>query len=205
MVLTMLDCQPEKSQGQLGKQWFALRTRPRHEMVVRDRLSKKGYVEFLPTRIVKSQWSDRLKERRTPLFPGYCFTKCEKHELSHALQLPGVCYVVGGAGGPGSISDQEIESLKQLVASGTRYALYPNISEGRSVQIVRGPLAGIRGRLVRQDAEHYVVLKVDLIKLGVSVRVQASDVIFIIEENFTGDNAWGAKPDHVEGVLSVNK
>src|SRR5688572_1732548 len=141
---------------QVRKQWFALCTRARHEKAVRERLCKKGYEEFLPTYICNSQWSDRTKKIETPLFPGYCFARFENCELFDVLQVPGVCYVVG-ADQPESIPGKEIEPLRKLMTSAVSYNPHQIISEGMLVQIASGPLAGIRGRLMRQDGGHYVI------------------------------------------------
>lgn len=171
----------ECPQQQFPKQWFALCTHSRHEKAVRERLCKKGYEEFLPTLICTSRWSDRTKKIETPLFPGYCFARFENSELFDVLQVPGVCYVVGGGGQPESIPGEEIEALRKLMTSEVSYSPHQSISEGTLVQIARGPLAGIRGRLMRQDGGHYVIIGVDLIKLGARVRVQANDVIPFME------------------------
>ena len=170
-----------KPQQQLRKQWFALCTRARHEKAVRERLCKRGYEEFLPTFICTSQWSDRTKKIETTLFPGYCFARFETCELFDVLQVPGICYVVGGGGQPESVPEEEIEALRKLMASAVSYSPHQGISEGMLVQIARGPLAGIRGRLMSQDGGDYVIIGVDLIKLGARVRVQANDVIPVIE------------------------
>jgi transcription antitermination factor NusG len=176
-----LKVETENLQHQFGKQWFALRTRARHEKAVRERLCKKGYEEFLPTFICTSQWSDRTKKIETPLFPGYCFARFENCDLFAVLQVPGVCYVVGGGGQPESIPGEEIEALRKLMTSAVSYRPHQSVSEGMLVQIARGPLAGIRGRLMRQDGGHYVIIGVDLIKLGARVKVQANDVIPVME------------------------
>lgn len=171
----------ENPQQQFRKQWFALCTHPRHEKAVRERLCKKGYEEFLPTFIRTSRWSDRTKKIESLLFPGYCFARFENCELFDVLQVPGICYVVGSGKQPESIPENEIEALRKLMTSAVPYSPHQSISEGILVEIARGPLAGIRGRLMRQDGGHYVIIGVDLIKLGARVRVQTNDVIPVME------------------------
>lgn len=171
----------DNPQHQVRKQWFALCTRARHEKAVRERLCNKGYEVFLPTFICTSQWSDRTRKIEAPLFPGYCFARFENCELFDVLQVPGVCYVVGGGGQPESVPGEEIEALRKLMTSAVSYSPHQCIAEGMLVQIARGPLVGIQGRLLRQDGGHYVIISVDLIKLGARVRVQANDVIPAME------------------------
>src|SRR2546429_5807216 len=55
--------------------WYALKTKSRHEKLVRDRLAGQGIEPLLPTIIRLSQWKDRRKEIVVPLFSGYCFAQ----------------------------------------------------------------------------------------------------------------------------------
>ena len=176
-----LKVETENPQHELRKPWFALCTRARHEKAVRNRLCKKGYEEFLPTFMCTSQWSDRTKKIETPLFPGYCFARFESCELFDVLQVPGVCYAVGSGGQPESIPENEIEALRKLMMSAVSYSPHHSVAEGMLVQIARGPLVGIQGRLMRQDGGHYVIIGVNLIGLGARVRVQANDIIPVME------------------------
>ncbi|MFZ0996746.1 MAG: transcription termination/antitermination NusG family protein, partial [Candidatus Sulfotelmatobacter sp.] len=56
-------------------QWYAIRTRSRHEKIVADQLERQSIESFLP--LVKStrKWSDRKKEVELPLFSGYSFAR----------------------------------------------------------------------------------------------------------------------------------
>ena len=44
------------------------------------------------------------------------------------------------------------------------------------MEVIRGPLRGVTGRLMRKDARARLVLAVNLIGLAVSVQVDAADV-----------------------------
>jgi transcription antitermination factor NusG len=191
----------ENPQRQSRKQWFALCTRARHEKAVREQLWKKGYEEFLPTFIRASQWSDRIKKIESPLFPGYCFARFEICELLDVLNVPGICYVVGAGKQPESVGENEIEALRKLMTSAVSYSPHRSISEGILVQITRGPLVGIRGRLLRQDGGHYVIVGVDLIKLGARVSVHVDDVISVTELLSREEGAACASQNRVSQLL----
>ena len=51
-------------------QWYAIRTRSRHEKMVSDQLERQGIENFLPLVKHSRQWSDRVKEVELPLFSG---------------------------------------------------------------------------------------------------------------------------------------
>ena len=65
--------QPSGSKHNLSPQWYALRTKSRHEKLVRDRLRGEGFESLLPTLRRVSQWKDRKVEIEVPLFSCYCF------------------------------------------------------------------------------------------------------------------------------------
>src|SRR5579863_6439181 len=51
-------------------QWFAIRTRSRHEKTVADQLERQKIESFLPLVKTTHKWSDRKKEVELPLFSG---------------------------------------------------------------------------------------------------------------------------------------
>ena len=161
------------------KQWFALRTRARHEKVVRDRLSQRGFEQLLPTLTRLSQWKDRKKLIEEPLFSGYCFARFLAPERITVLEVPGVAYIVGREEYPEPVPQEEIDALTRLATSGLRYVPSVSISEGTPVEIIKGPLSGIRGRLIRRERHHYVIIGVQLLQQGATVSIDVDDVVAI--------------------------
>jgi len=70
----------------------------------------------------------------------------------------------------------EIEAVRTLINGPLRYDPYPYLAEGMEVEIVRGPLMGVRGRLLQKDRKARVVIGVTLIRQGASVELEAADV-----------------------------
>ncbi len=156
--------------------WFALKTRAQHEKVVRDRLRKLGFEHLLPILLRVSQWHDRKKVIEAPLFPGYCFARLADEHRSTVLQLPGVAYIVGHGGKAEAIPHQEIEALRRLGRSGLQYEAAFSLVEGDPVEIIRGPLAGVRGTLVCRERSHHVIIGVKLIQQGAKIKVDVEHV-----------------------------
>lgn len=75
------------------------------------------------------------------------------------------------------LEDEEIESLKTLARSSLRYDPCPTLKEGMRVEVVRGPLIGVRGALIRKDPKYRLLLAVTLIRQGALVEIDASDVV----------------------------
>ncbi len=156
--------------------WYALRTRSRHEKLVRDQLAHQGIEPLLPTVKRLSQWKDRKKEIEAPLFSGYCFVHFDLAQKLSVLKTTGVVDIVGGGTKPEPIPDEEISALQTLMTSVLPYDPHPYLSEGMTVQVVRGPLQGVRGILLRKEKRHRLVLGVRLIQQAAAVEIEVADV-----------------------------
>ncbi len=156
--------------------WFAIWTRSRHEQVVKDQLTRKGVEAFLPTIPKWSRWKDRKKRIDWPLFPGYCFARFAPASALPVLNCVGVVKIVSFDGDLAPIPHLEIEGVRRLVNSDLQYDSCPLIREGTMVEMVRGPLKGVPGRLVRKGSNQQLILAVEFIGRAVSVSVDAADV-----------------------------
>ena len=158
-------------------QWYALRTKSRHEKLVRDQLEKQGIEPLLPTVRRLSQWKDRKKEIEVPLFSGYCFVRLSQENRLPVQKVAGVVEVVGSGNRPEPIPDEEIDALRMLVNSVLPYDSHPYLHEGMAVEVVRGPLQGAHGILLRKDKRHRLVIGVRLIQQAAAVEIDAMDVV----------------------------
>jgi transcription antitermination factor NusG len=160
-------------------QWYAVHVRSRHEFQVHDRLLQKGIETFLPTVEKLRKWKDRKKLISFPLFPGYIFvhTTKEAHNLLGVLKVQGVvrmlCTIPGE---PDPIPDDQMISLKKLIENREELDPYPYLNEGQRVQIIKGPLSGVEGILVKKMDKHILVLSVDVLRQGVALTINAADV-----------------------------
>jgi len=158
-------------------QWFAVATRSRHEKVVAEQLWQKQIECFLPLREVVSHWKDRRKKVQFPLFSGYLFVHVPiRQRRLDILKVPSVVRVVGFQGEPEPIPEDQIQAVRKLVFSQLPYDPFPYLLEGDLVEIVRGPLRGMVGRLIEKKSKYKFVLSVDLIQQAVSCEIEASDV-----------------------------
>jgi transcription termination/antitermination protein NusG len=167
---------PEPDDVRPPPAWYVVRTRSRHEKKVRDQLLGRQVETFLPLLPRWSRWKDRTKQVDFPLFPGYCFARFPVAERVAVLSAFGVAGLVGLNGHPEPVPPKEIEDIRRLIASEYRYDPHPYLTEGMEVEVVRGPLAGVRGRLVRKDRSTKLVLSVSLIRQAAMVEIHPADV-----------------------------
>lgn len=157
--------------------WYALRTRSRHEKQVRDCLTSQGIEQLLPTLTRISQWKDRKKAIEVPLFSGYCFAQFMWQDRLSVRKVPGVVQIIGSGNSPEPVPDEEIDALKKLMDSTLPYDAHPYLREGMVVEVIRGPLEGIRGVLLRKEKRYRLVISVHLIKQAAAVEIDATDVV----------------------------
>jgi len=157
-------------------QWFAVVTRSRHERKVHDQLQSKEVEAFLPVVERWSRWRDRRKLIEWPLFPGYCFARCSSDDIRPVLACRGVVHVVSFAARPVPVPDHEIDGVRRLLHSKLPHDPCPFIEVGMWVQVVHGPLRGVRGRLVRKDQSTTLVVAIEMLGRALSIAIDAADV-----------------------------
>jgi transcription antitermination factor NusG len=153
-----------------NKRWYGLHVRPRFEKIVAQHLQQRGYEGYLPLCRNRRQWSDRVKEIETPLFPGYLFCRFEAAQRLPILIVPGVLSLVGSGKQPLPIPDEEIMALQSVTQSGLRYEPSGFITAGQIVRVERGPLRGMVGiASSHKNNNCRFVISVNLLRRSVSV------------------------------------
>ncbi|HYR91440.1 MAG TPA: UpxY family transcription antiterminator [Terriglobia bacterium] len=162
---------------ELDVRWYALYTRSRHEKVVVGQLGEKNIECFLPLRETISYWKDRRKKVQHPLFPGYVFVHASIRERRlDILKVPAAVGLIESNGGPISIPEEQIQSVRRLLSSTLLYDPYPEVVQGDRVEVIRGPLRGVYGILVRKKTGDRFVLAVDLIQQAVACEIDACNL-----------------------------
>jgi|SRR5215469_204368 len=156
--------------------WYAAYTSANHEKRVAEQLVQRGVENFLPLYESVRRWKDRRVRLRLPLFPGYVFVRLQLSERLRVLQVPGVASLVGFGDRPVSLPDDEMENLRHGICSDVRIQPHAYLTEGRKVRIMRGPLTGLEGILLKKKGDFRVVLSIDLIARSFVADVDAVDV-----------------------------
>jgi transcription antitermination factor NusG len=174
----ILTATPELLRGraQTPVHWYAVYTCSNREKKVAAEISRRGLLSYLPMYRTARRWSDRRIQLDLPLFQSYVFVHFDLSDRLKVLQVPGVVRLVGFGGLPAALPDEQIESLRAGL-SGTLLAKpHPFLTVGRRVRIKQGPLAGMRGILLRRKGRFRVVISIDLIMRSVVVDAEAADI-----------------------------
>jgi transcription antitermination factor NusG len=158
--------------------WYAVLTRSRQEKIAASMLDYLAVANFLPLIAQERRWSDRRQMVNLPLFPGYLFVRIVSSSdvRLRVLKVPGVVDFVRNRNGPMPIPEKEIEGVHAVLSHGVSCSPHPFLKAGDRVRVVRGPLAGVEGTLVRSGSQSKLVISVEMIQRSVAVNVDSSDV-----------------------------
>ncbi|MDF0651014.1 MAG: transcription termination/antitermination NusG family protein [Nitrospira sp.] len=158
------------------RQWYAVQTYSRHEKQVRDRLMAVGIEPLLPLGKQCRQWSDRKVWTTLPLFSGYCFANFALAGSLAVLQVPGVARIVGALK-PEPIPAEEIAVLQQVSSVNRMMEPCDYLIEGAWVEVIRGPLVGLRGQLVRRASHHGLVIRASLLQRAALIHIGTDEIV----------------------------
>jgi transcription antitermination factor NusG len=162
----------EELQTMWGIHWFGLRVKQRSEFRACGELSLRGFEAFLPSQRVRRRWSDRTQVVEEPLFPGYLFCRFERSDRIRILETPGVIQVVGFGERLAPIDEAEIDAIQRMVASRVELTPWPYLGAGQQIVIDAGPLAGVRGVVIRTETGNpRVVVSVTLMQRSITAEI----------------------------------
>lgn len=156
-------------------QWYAVQIHSNHEKQVRDQLKAGGIEPFLPLSRHYRQWSDRRVWTTIPLFRGYCFARFALDKSLAIRKISGVARIVGNLK-PEPIRDEEIAALQQVALAECTIEPCDYFVEGTWVEVVRGPLVGLRGQFVRGAKHHGLVIRASLLQQAALIHIGRDEV-----------------------------
>ena len=156
--------------------WYALYTRSRHEKKVDALLTEKNVETYLPLYTQVRQWKDRKKKIEMPLFSSYLFVNFDYKYRFDILQTDGIIKIVHFNGNPAVIPDWQIGSLKKMLDEPKSLQLEQYFNSGELVEVIAGPMRGMRGMVMMRKNSHRLVLSIDGIMQSVSVEIDQGNL-----------------------------
>jgi transcription antitermination factor NusG len=158
--------------------WYGVQTAYRCEQRVASGLTAKGFRTYLPLLREVHQWKDRRKAIDVPAFSGYLFVHYEPslRNRVNVLETSGIVRLLGGNHAPSPISDIEIEAVRRVIGSSMPCERCDALTPGTMVQVTRGPLAGVQGRLARIKNNLRLIVTISVFSQAISAELNLSDV-----------------------------
>jgi transcriptional antiterminator RfaH len=162
-----------------GRQWWVLHTKPRQEKSLARQLLQSQVPFYLPLIERRSLIRGRVMQSQVPLFPGYLFLLGQRDERVTALATNRVVHSL-------EVWDQrtlwdDLTQVHRLINTGAPITPEERLEPGALVEITRGPLAGLKGRIIRAASGKRFVVQVNFIQRGASVLIDDFNLIAIDE------------------------
>jgi len=153
-----------------ARRWWVLHARPRQEKSLARQLYGKNLPFYLPLLGRRSKIRGRVFTAQIPLFAGYLFLFGDRDERVIALATGRVVRSL-------EVPDQaklwhDLAQVNRLIASGSPITPEEQLEPGTAVEITSGPLAGLRGTILRTKPGRRFVVAVDFIQRGASVELE---------------------------------
>jgi len=159
----------------LGRKWYVLWTRSQQEHLVCEQLSENGFQLFLPTLDVWTRRNGTRRRATIPMFPGYLFLNHVMDKTSYIKinETRGLVKVLGDRWDAlAEVPEGDISTIQRIHQVGVSALPHPYLRVGEHVRIVRGPLGGVEGFLVRTRPDKgLVVVSVNLLQRSVAIEV----------------------------------
>lgn len=167
--------------------WYAVQTGYRCEQRVASGLTAKGFTTYLPLLRETHQWKDRKKVIDVPAFSGYLFLHYEPSLRNRVkvLETNGIVRLLGGNHAPSQISEVEIEAVRRTLGSSVPCDRCDALTPGTMVQVTRGPLAGVQGRLARIKNNLRLIVTISVFSQAISAELALGDVEAVHDRNRT--------------------
>ncbi len=155
-----------------GQRWWVLHTRPRAEKALSRKCGARRLPFFLPLRRNYTRSGGRTHTAHVPLFPGYVFLLADEEGRQSALatNLIARCLPVPDQ----AQLEDDLRGVHRLMASGMTVARAEQLPPGTPVEIVSGPLAGLRGKVVGKGRRVTFIIEVAFLHEGAHVEIDAS-------------------------------
>jgi transcription antitermination factor NusG len=162
------------SESRVSVQWIALQVRPRTEKIVARYLRNRDNPFFLPQIERRKRYQRRLVRSHLVLFPGYVFALSGDQNLDRPLQSKEIIREL-------KVDDQtrlerELRDIHRLIQSGQPLTREERLQPSSYARIIRGPLAGLCGQVVKNSRGQKFVLEVQFLQQGVSVSIDGAGI-----------------------------
>lgn len=151
--------------------WWVLHAKPRTEKAIARSLYANAVPFFLPVYEQSRKVKGRVQTSHLPLFPGYLFLRAGEEGRIKALETNQVAHCI-------PVKDQvqlreELEAVYRVMTSGSPIGPQAKLLPGTIVTIAKGPLEGLRGKVLRRGNQLTLVLEVQMLSQGVSVEIES--------------------------------
>jgi transcription antitermination factor NusG len=158
--------------------WYVVKTNPRAEKKVFERISALGIKAYLPLTTSIRQWSDRKKKIELPLISSTVFVFCSEKDFAKIYTVSGFHSFLYFLRKPAVVKEYEINNLRILLKENVQLE---NIDSGHfeagdKVEVIRGPFLGLIATSIEADRSHKLIVEIEGMEQKFVVHVPKSFV-----------------------------
>lgn len=157
---------------QEGCRWHVLHTKSRQEKALAETLDAMAIACFLPLARQKRYYGRRKIEVDLPLFPGYLFLYGTLEQAYSADRTKRVAHVIPVV--DQARLDDELRQIHLAIAGHGQLDPYPYLTRNVRVQVIAGPLKGLRGVVEDRLKRDRLILQVDVLGQATSLEIDGS-------------------------------
>jgi transcriptional antiterminator RfaH len=155
------------------KHWYAVYTKSRAEKKVAQMLERNGVEFYLPLYKTLRQWSDRKKMIYEPLFRSYVFVKVNYKDFLNVINVPGAVRFVTIGHEKIAIPDCQIDAIRTYLGELIIDQPLSYFEKGTEVEVLYGPLKGLRGTLISMKNQRKLIVQIDAIYQNITLTLPA--------------------------------
>ena len=154
--------------------WYVIHTRPRQEERALENLTRQGYKAWMPWLEVEKIRGGRITKVIEPMFSRYLFIQLDQVTTNWGpiRSTLGVSKLVTFGNQAASISNEFVEMLQRTPLQDSKHIL----KQGDEVEIMQGPLKGVKGIFDQQDGELRAMILIELINQSHKVQVSMQEL-----------------------------
>ena len=167
----------------MNKRWIVVRSKPRSEKVAYKELVSKNIEAYLPLLKERRKWSDRKKWVEFPLFSSYLFARIDMKDSIFVLQTQGVNTIIKFGEKIAVVQDDVIKAMRLAIEGG--YQLEPTeyFVEGNLVEVIAGPMKGVKGIVAKLKGQNRLIIKIDAIQQALSIQIESKFIRILNNKN----------------------
>jgi transcription antitermination factor NusG len=155
--------------------WQVLHVIANHEKRVAQHLCARSLEHYLPLYTERSKWTDRSVILNRPLFAGYVFIRFAPQAKLSVVSTPGVIRLLGDHESD-TVSAEEIDRIRNGLASGCLLRPHPNVNLGTAVRVRNGAFQGVEGIVTEFRHQCRVIIALSAVKQCFSLEVELGDI-----------------------------
>ena len=111
------------------------------------------------------------------MFRSYIFVHISDTEYFEVLNTPGVVRYITFEGKAVIVPERQIEAIRYYLSNESEpVELSPEVQPGQLIEVLKGPLRGIRGELVEIAGKHRVKVEIEAIGQSILVSIPLSQL-----------------------------